>query len=659
MALEDQEKRDLEAIVRGLSAAAKSLRLYPPTSPIPKQSVDAAAEALVAFLGGRPVLSLAVGRDGLTYTDEPIASGTPGVGDLAGDLRAHGVAEVDFLPGCSPDDLMRFLTLAMGDAAATRTEGGFAAQLVSLGVESIRASDVHLTVVEEDLLTPDTDIDAFFRDLGMDPAKLTAWLTAMSKKDSSALEDGLAELGRAAGDDGLVDLARNLAAAFAAQDAGGKDALFAVAMDAGDPREIVARAFAFVSPDQMAGGLTGGLYGRNMLSLSNAMTKLPIAEQLDSIMAEVRAMLPDMGRSGKESEFLEHMMTVRAKTEPEVPIAVADQTYATVAKLTEVTEEERTRASGEASSAKASARAVETMLALLDQQTDYGLYCHSIESLAGMVPVLVEERDLAMALHVLGELHSREMRAQQPWPDLDRKLRDAISSATGRRTMAAVLKALAEDPSRIALAREIVKQAGEGSDVALAEEALALKAEGLSAAEDLVGRRIVDLLAAAAPNAQWFQLAPIVARLAREPDARAVGAIHALMNRADEQSRREVASGLAMTGGFNAARELGTLSKDASAEVAVIAVRALGKMDGEPAARVLSERLGELDIDGKDFALAREVIGALARVSDPSAEAALKSLAARKALIKRGHFAEVQDLVKQALDYRTRQGGAK
>jgi hypothetical protein len=50
----------VEATVRGIASAARALRLYPPTSPIPRQSVEAAKHypmmktQWVEFLGERP-----------------------------------------------------------------------------------------------------------------------------------------------------------------------------------------------------------------------------------------------------------------------------------------------------------------------------------------------------------------------------------------------------------------------------------------------------------------------------------------------------------------------------------------------------------------------------------------------------------------------------
>ncbi|MDO8987578.1 MAG: hypothetical protein Q7V14_05080, partial [Coriobacteriia bacterium] len=95
------DRQELEAVVRGIASAGKALKLYPPTSPIPRQSVDSATAALSAFLGIHPVLSLSVARQGFGWCGQELGIGMVGVSDLADALRDHGVAEVDFLPGAS------------------------------------------------------------------------------------------------------------------------------------------------------------------------------------------------------------------------------------------------------------------------------------------------------------------------------------------------------------------------------------------------------------------------------------------------------------------------------------------------------------------------------------------------------------------------------
>ena len=128
------------------------------------------------------------------------------------------------------------------------------------------------------------------------------------------------------------------------------------------------------------------------------------------------------------------------------------------------------------------------------------------------------------------------------------------------------------------------------------------------------------------------------------------------MRRPDEQSRREAANGLGAAGGPFALKHLGTLLRDPSAEVALAAARAIGRLTGSGGAPVPGARFDEIDADGKDFTLARELIVALARIPDTGADAVLKRIADRRALIKRGHFAEINDLASQALAQRAKGG---
>jgi len=150
-----------------------------------------------------------------------------------------------------------------------------------------------------------------------------------------------------------------------------------------------------------------------------------------------------------------------------------------------------------------------------------------------------------------------------------------------------------------------------------------------------------------------------VQRLAVETDQRYTQVVRTALQRGDEQSRREAAAGVAASGSPSSAALLADLIRDDSPEVAIVAIRALAKHGVHGGAELLARRLGDLDLDGKDFMIGREIIGALARIDEPAAAEALHGLANRRALIKRGHFAEVQELVRQALSVKAGKGVAK
>jgi hypothetical protein len=190
-------------------------------------------------------------------------------------------------------------------------------------------------------------------------------------------------------------------------------------------------------------------------------------------------------------------------------------------------------------------------------------------------------------------------------------------------------------------------------------EAIALKQPGLAIAEQIVGRRMGDLLSQEALQAQWFQLAPVAKWLATNGEPRSVRSLETLLRRGDEQSRREVVAGLAEAGGPVAERLLAYALRDPSAEVAIVAARALGTCDSVRAGELLAARLSEIDIDHADFVVGRELIASIARCPGSTADEALGRLAGRRSLMKRGHFAEVQVLVNQARDQRSRTGSLR
>jgi HEAT repeat protein len=225
--------------------------------------------------------------------------------------------------------------------------------------------------------------------------------------------------------------------------------------------------------------------------------------------------------------------------------------------------------------------------------------------------------------------------------------------------MQPLITAAVDDRNVVPQAREIVRHAGDAAVGPLVIEAIELKYDGVEVAEQILGPRLVQQLITLTPQAQWYQLGPIVERLAKESDSRATEAVETALNRADEQSRREAAQGVAASGGANAAHLLEARVNDDSTEVAIIAVRAMAKYNVSGAAPILATRLDEIDVDGDDFLLAREIIGALARLDDPAAVTSLEKLAGRKALIKRGHFNDVQELAKQGLALQAKRGGGQ
>ncbi|HEY3317035.1 MAG TPA: HEAT repeat domain-containing protein [Coriobacteriia bacterium] len=654
----------VEATVRGVASAVRALRLYPPTSPIPRQSVDAAMSSLRAFLDTQPALSLDVAREGFTCRGTALSASIGGGSELADMLRSHGVAQAVFMPGCSTDDLLGFLGVIMRAPETVHTEGGIASSLAASGVGGIRVVTVSLSVAGQAEEPADgQDVDEFFRELAADPDKLATWLAAASQGDLGTLAEGLGELVDASGDPDRFYA--TLAAAFEKQQTDGKDVLLGIGIGVGGgahgdrARDIVGGMLGKLGSADVSASLNSGTYGKNMLSLSTALTKLPFGARMDEIIAEVRASLPDYGHDTKEIGFLDHMLGVRMNPTAEPALAQADPTYAQVVTATSVDPIalDAKRAEVSESVAHTAAHSVPTMLALLDQQRDFGLYVKSLDALASMVPRLIREHDLATALRVLEEIAQRESRATQPWPELTQRLRAALTRATGRETMAPLLDLLLEDASAEAGVHTVLRLADDAGKVSFVEEALARRDDrALDLAESLLGRRMIDILAASVPRVGAGQLPSIVRRLARYPDETAASGVRAALRRPEEIARAEAAEALSGTTNPAFVRDLAALLADPSPRVVTAAAHALARTRLPGTVEALAHRLEGLDVDGRDFDLGRELIGCLAKMPEPSAGQALRRLAERKALIKRGRFNEVQQLAREAVHVQAQRG---
>lgn len=657
MALEPGYARILENVLRALSTAARSLRLYPTTSPIPRQTVDAAIAALGEYFALGPTeLRLAVAREGFAFKGESVATNPVSL-ELANTLRDHGVAQVDIIPGATPEDLLGFLSVVSRPAEEVRAEGGISSVVANLGVYSVSLTDVQLVAVEQSA-DSSANSDERLLEIADSPAKLIAWF-ASAAADKDTLRANIRQFSEVTGEEGTENLADALSESLAGQPAENRDALFSLALDPGVARQLASQMFATMDAGDIASSLLGGTFGSNMLSLSSALSNLPLDDISSSVRREVLEMLPDTGHSPEEASFLAHMLDIRDNAMAEPALAEADRSFRTIVQAGSVSDSDVARALAVTTAATGVLDdvGVRTMLTLLDQQTDCERFCSAADGVAAMVPRLLERGKVDLASRVLDELIARE--AHHPeWPELQARLRLALSSAVSPEGAAALVRACAEDRELLPKARAILRFSGDSLQTAIATEAITLKSDGLDVADELLGKRLIDLLYGLAPTAQWFQLEPVVERLAAEGSPRSLQTIEALLARPEEQARREIVNALASVNEVALLPLLGAALNDPSEEVAAIAARAIAKSGLPGSAAVLANQLGEIDMDNADFTRARELIGALARTADPAADEALKHLASRRALIKRGHFAEVQQLVAQAVAVRKRGGVA-
>jgi hypothetical protein len=402
------------------------------------------------------------------------------------------------------------------------------------------------------------------------------------------------------------------------------------------------------SAGEIAGSILGGSYGKNMLTLSKALTSLPLDRLDDAVREQVQAMLPSTGHTELESQFLDHMITVRQLGAPEPSLAVRDQTYMAVAQAAAIKPADldvASRAVGMAGEA-IDAAGVRTMFRLLDEQTDPVQAQDSARSLMLMVARLLASKQLPLADWVIKELSARSDRIN---------VTAIFSIAATPEALGGLMDAVIADPALEPMGEQIVTLLGEPAIAPFVAQAIPRKAEGLRLAEHLFGKRMMEPLNVAALHAEWFQLAPVVTRLTVEGDSRCAATIEALCRRPDPQAQKEIITGLTTAGGPLAQRFLGELVSSPTPEVAIAAARALAKSGMPGSGAPIAARIQQLDYDGNDFELARELINALARTPDKVADELLDKLASRRSLMKRGRFNDVQAAVAAARQMRARE----
>lgn len=654
-----------ERALRELAGAVRAARLYPPTSEIPLRCASAAAEllgAVCAQSGG--MLAIGVSRDGLLCDGLDATPQAPAVAELADLLRDHGVASVTVRSAVNADDILALAAALHEQPSRLRSQGGVAGVLERGGINRLVVSCVALTIAAASEASGSVadEIENWLQTLSADADRLTAWLTSASALDSETLEQSLLELEQAAGalGAGLFDSA--LAQAFDRQSPGVKDAVLAIANDSPRTRALMGRMFKELTPESIACSIVGGSLGKNMLSLSHALTTLPLGDVFGQVRNHVIEAASQAGRTDKEVAFLEHMIDARMAPQPAHSLAETDSRHGAVSRLAALSDEEISSACGVVVTAErtVSKAGVRAMLMLLDNQRSFRMYCETLEAVLAMVPGLIVADELSLANEVLRQVAVRHEMNTAPWPELTDRLEVARAAAVRPDAMRSLLTRVAADHLVAIEAREIVSALGDSAAEELARQSLVSGASGLEAAERVLGSsRMVAALCTQAATAEPGQLEALTARLAREHDPACVEAVTKLLARPDVHARRQVAKGLASAAAPARSRLLATALRDSDREVVTTVASGIARCGVPGSAELLGSRLDELNVDGADFEIARDLIGALAKTPEPAAGVVLERLAGRRSLIKRGHFAQVQAAVAQALRVRAEGGGLR
>lgn len=645
----------LSEAVRALGTAWRALRLYPPSSPLPLEAVEAACKAVDAFLQAEPSLRLVVTRKGFVVRGLDDVFAPPGAPEIADALGCHGIAEVHFVAPPMAEELAAMLGAAALGPEELRGRGGMQSVLGEAGPGTIRVVAVALATNEALIEIPEEEADKFLAELAGDSARLAVWLRAVLTYDDESLADGLLELARAAGDPAVFG--RSLAKAFIELEMDSKDRLLEVAIGLEPVRRISVEMLDGLTVGDVSAAIRGGRYGTNPMATSWALTSLPIGERFDELVAEVEASLAAADRSEAEIAFVRRMIAARRSDEPERALADAVPAYRSLLQAAALSPEHVSGAGRDATARRElDERGVDTVLALLDSAEDLGAYSSVLQALSRAVPHLVERGRLDLAVRLVRDMSARSADSSKGWPELDSRLGRAVSEACGPRTMAALLEAA--DESAIGAANELVNLGGDAAATSLADAAMASPADdSMRWAERVLGRRLPELLANGVAGAEARHAAALAEVFARDGGPRCLQALDQLVSRPEDHVRRETARGIPAGGGRAVPMFMPRLLRDESQDVAMVAAHTLGRHAPEGSVEILAARLDDLEGD-KDIGLAREIVSVLAKSPGEAAGSALSRLAKRRSMFGRGRFTQVRRLARQALDSRSAEGVA-
>jgi len=177
------DMQGLERALKALATAVRSTRLYPPSSPIPMQSAQAAAAAFSESLpAGTTGLVLDVAREGFSCGGTMIGSAMPSVAELADVLREHAVAAMTLVPPLPAEEILAFVRVLTRPIAEIRAVGGFGAALTRHSIEHLRVTGVRLAAAEatESAAAVETDLKTWLQGLGSDAGRLSTWFATAS-----------------------------------------------------------------------------------------------------------------------------------------------------------------------------------------------------------------------------------------------------------------------------------------------------------------------------------------------------------------------------------------------------------------------------------------------------------------------------------------------
>lgn len=145
----------IERLVKQLNVAYKAVKLYPPTSNIPRDAATAIIMTLRSIFENEPTVRFMIDKEGLLHESGAVFPGHPAFAEFAKEFYSRNLAEVRFHAGVTGEEVIGFLQVLAMPVPELSASGGFEHRLWDLQVDDVSVKEASAKVVDHDLRQSD------------------------------------------------------------------------------------------------------------------------------------------------------------------------------------------------------------------------------------------------------------------------------------------------------------------------------------------------------------------------------------------------------------------------------------------------------------------------------------------------------------------------
>jgi hypothetical protein len=686
-----QKVQIAEGLVKAMSAAARTLRLYPESSPLPLQAIRNFHSALTEALTEVPFMSIGVTRGAFVYQGQKFGEENEGLCAFATDLYSHHIAGVIFRPGVNEHELLEFLRLLMLDSLLVREQGGMSAMLLEQQVSNIQVDEIELRVVAEEgpegsaatqmaiHLVDDVSqtavraVEQFFLSMSSSVPEMVAWLKSVSPpsidENAGAAENIVAavrQLGMSISqttelpqDQALYF--RNIAEGILTLDEPVKsDVLCGHLIPESAEGNIFAKILSQFSDAELADLLAANADGA-MGKVGELVEDLSVlGQRQQEIFSLLEPMLEEKGHPPQETNAIKD--AVRAGEKDRAGRGMNDEVLEILTAVSEYSDEDlgAIDSVNEASTADVTdMSAVKIELQLLSQTDCEEEFVRTLGSLGDVLVRVVEQGQIPLAAEVLDTASARARSAEKMWPGVGVAMND-LRERVGDEGIVAIVQFLrlkTTEREMLAAARFVGLLSDSALDHlidVLAEESSMAVRKRLCAVLSDTGRKSIRVIAKRLSDPRWYLVRNVLSVFGMMRDLDALPYIEQTLAHPDARVRLEAIRTIGLLRAPETTPWLVASLDDSDASVRVAAARWLGRMRARDAVEALG-RVAESRARG-DFDVAKAAVQALGQIADESARPFLEKIAARRGLFARKRARELKSLAATALETLVEQG---